>query len=266
MPGSRSAGGSADVQLPAQHHPAGRPHHRRDDRADGTIVEDEILGLSEGVPGQRFNVKHRPVVPTGQPVTVEVAAGDGWQEWTCVSSFGESGPDDRDFLLDPVPGEIIFGPGVREPDGLLRQYGAVPPKGAAIRVPLYRNGGGRKGNVARGAISVLKSSIPYVARVENRRPATGGVDAEEVDAAKVRGRILLRTHNRAVTAEDYEQPAKEAAPDVARVRCLPARFEDLVPSEDLLTCIQRYLDAEASGQHPEHRRGRVLQRCRERLI
>src|SRR5207302_340935 len=140
---------------------------------------------------------------------------------TCVSSFGESGPDDRNFVLDAVAGEIAFGPAIREADGSLHRYGAVPPKGAAVRIPLYRSGGGRRGNVARGAISVLKSSIPYVTRVENRRPATGGVDVEDVEAAKVRGPILLRTRNRAVTAEDYEQLAREAAPDVARVRCVP---------------------------------------------
>jgi predicted phage baseplate assembly protein len=122
--------------------------------------------------------------------------------------------------------------------------------------------------VARGAISILKSSIPYVTRVENRAPATGGVDAEDVEAAKVRGPILLRTRNRAVTAEDYEQLAREAAPDVARVRCVPAgedgtdagvirvlvvpavgadpsgelRFEELVPPEPMLAAIARHLD------------------------
>ena len=236
--------------------------------AHGEVVEDEILGQSEGVPGQRFTLKHRPVVPIGQPVRVEVAGDDGWKEWTCVSSFGESGPSDRHFLLDAVEGAVVFGPAVREADGSLHHYGAVPPKGAAVRVPMYRSGGGRKGNVARAAISVLKSSIPYVTRIENRRPATGGVDVEDVEAAKVRGPILLRTRNRAVTAEDYEQLAREAAPDVARVRCVPAgddgteagavrvlvvpavgegesgrlAFEELVPPDNMLAAIAAYLD------------------------
>jgi predicted phage baseplate assembly protein len=189
-------------------------------------------------------------------------------EWACVGSFGESGPGDRHFVLDAVSGEIAFGPAVREPDGSLRQYGAVPAKGATLRLPLYRSGGGRRGNVARGTITVLKSSIPYVTRVENRRPATGGVDAEDVEAAKVRGPIVLRTRNRAVTAEDYEQLAREAAPDVARVRCVPAGdngtepgavrvlvvpsvgdlqtgrlgFEELIPPDPMLAAIAAYLD------------------------
>src|SRR5262245_65699685 len=85
-----------------------------------------------------------------------------------------------------------------------------------------RTGGGLKGNVARGALTVLKSSIPFVSRVENRRPASGGVDGEDIENAKVRGPIRLRTRGRAVTTEDYEHLAREAAPEVARIRAVAA--------------------------------------------
>jgi predicted phage baseplate assembly protein len=236
--------------------------------AHSVVVQDEIVGLSEGVPGQRFRLRERPVVPTGRPMLVEVAGGDGWEQWHPVDNFGDCDETTRAFVLDAVEGEIVFGPAVRMSDGSLRQYGAVPPKGAPIRVPSYRAGGGRRGNVARGTLTVLKSSIPYIARVENRRAAVGGVDAEDIEAAKVRGPIVLRTRNRAVTAEDYEVLAKEAAPDVARVRCVPAgedgtdagtvrvlvvpavgdettgrlRFEELVPPEEMLAAIAAYLD------------------------
>ena len=37
-----------------------------------------------------------------------------------------------------------------------------------LRLEAYRTGGGQAGNVARGQVRVLKTSIPYVARVENR--------------------------------------------------------------------------------------------------
>jgi predicted phage baseplate assembly protein len=236
--------------------------------AHSEVIEDEVVGVSEGVPGQRFPLRHRPVVPTGQPVVAQVAGTAGWQDWSAVSNFGESGAQDRHFVLDAVSGAIAFGPAVRESDGSLRQYGAVPPKGSTVRVPLYRSGGGRRGNVARGAISVLKSSIPYVTRIENRRPATGGLDVEGVESAMVRGPILLRTRNRAVTAEDHEQLAREAAPDVARVRCVPVgengsepgavrvlvvpalgegeagrlNFRDLEPPESTLEAVRNYLD------------------------
>ena len=116
----------------------------------------------------------------------------------------------------------MLGPAVRQEDGTLRNYGAVPAKGAVLRMVSYRTGGGRPGNVARGALRILRTSIPYVTRVENRHPARGGVDAETIEEAKVRGPILLRTGNRAVTTEDYEVLAREAAPEIARVRAVAA--------------------------------------------
>ena len=79
---------------------------------------------------------------------------------------------------------------------------------------------------------------------------------------------MLRTRSRAVTAEDFELLTREAAPEVARVRCIPAddrrgrrprdrsassrphrasdeilRFEDLLPSETTLTAIAERLEA-----------------------
>ncbi|MBA2571027.1 MAG: putative baseplate assembly protein, partial [Chloroflexi bacterium] len=230
------------------------------------LVRDEVIGASEGVPGGRFELKRRPVVPSEEPLVVQVSGEDGWVDWTEVPNFAASEPTDRHFVLDAVNGEISFGPAVRLADGGIRQYGAVPGKGAAIRVPAYRTGGGRQGNVARRTLSVLKSSIPYVASVENREPAAGGVDGEDIDGAKTRGPILLRTRDRAVTAEDFEHITREAAPEIARVRCVAAtdgaeagsvrvliipaaagedgrlRFEQLVPAEETLEKVTRRLD------------------------
>lgn len=237
------------------------------DAVNAELIENELLGASEGVPGQRFSLKHRPVVPGGAAAILEVSSADGWHEWTQVQDFFDSKPEDRHFVLDAVSGEVHLGPGVREPDGALRVYGAVPPKGARLRLRSYLIGGGSRGNVARNALTILKSSIPYVTRVQNRRAAEGGVDGEEIENAKIRGPIVLRTRDRAVTMEDYEQLAREAAPEVARVHCVTAgdgseaggvrilvvpaagahdgrlRFEQLVPAEETLSRISRRLDA-----------------------
>jgi predicted phage baseplate assembly protein len=237
------------------------------DAVHAETVRGEALGESEGVPGQRFTVARPPIIPDDRPFVVEVSDGDGWQEWTEVDAFGSSRPDDRHVVLDRTAGEVSLGPAVRQPDGSLRRYGAVPPKGARLRVRRYRTGGGRHGNVARGALSVLRSSVPYVASVENREAAAGGVDGETVDSAKMRGPVQLRAQDRAVTAHDYELIARQASPSAARIRCLPAgdgadaggvrvlvvpeavadegerlRFEQLVPSDDMLATIARNLD------------------------
>ena len=193
---------------------------------NGEVVNAEVIGKSEGVPGQRFPLRRRPVVPGDVPTVLEVSAGEGWEEWTIVENFAGSGPADPHFSLEEVEGEVILGPAVREPDGSLRQYGRIPPAGAVLRLRSYRTGGGRKGNVAAGALAVLKSSIPYITRVENRERAAGGVDGEDLEEAKVRGPVLLASRDRAVTVEDYEQLARRAAPEVARVRCAPAEGRD----------------------------------------
>jgi predicted phage baseplate assembly protein len=199
------------------------------DALHGEIVQVEALGETEGVPGQSFTVSRSPILAgAGEPI-VEISGDDGWQEWTRVEHFAASGPADRHFVLDATGGEVLFGPAVREPDGSLRHYGAVPPKDASVRIRRYVTGGGRAGNVAAGAVQTLRSSIPFVAGVANLRPAHGGVDAETLDQAKVRGPLLLRARSRAVTCEDYEALARQAAPDVARVRCVPAGVDDVAP-------------------------------------
>jgi predicted phage baseplate assembly protein len=186
----------------------------------------EALGQAEGVPGQQFPLRLSPVLAGyGSPV-VETSSADGWVEWTEVEHFADSGPEDLHFALDPVSGHVLFGPAVREADGSLRRYGAMPDKGAEVRIRGYATGGGAGGNVPTGSICRLKSSVPSVSAVENLRPAHGGVDGESLEEAKARGPMLVRSRGRAVTAEDYEILAREAAPEVARVRCVPAGRDD----------------------------------------
>jgi predicted phage baseplate assembly protein len=184
------------------------------------VVRNEQVGRSDGTPGQRMSLQRRPVIPWEEPSSLEVQVGEQVQTWHPVSNFALSGPDDHHFRVDTFAGEVQFGPAVRQADGSLRSYGAVPPLGATVRIAIYRTGGGQRGNIARGQIRVLKSSVPYVARVENRAPAVGGAEPETLDDAKVRGPLLLRSRGRAVTAEDFEELAREVAPDAARVHCV----------------------------------------------
>jgi predicted phage baseplate assembly protein len=190
--------------------------------AHAEAVRDEELGTAEGTPGQRLQLRRRPVVAWPEDTVLQVSDGDTWRDWARVPHFADSAPDAECFRMDLVAGEVELGPAVREADGTLHQYGAVPHRGALLRLSSYHTGGGRRGNVARGQVRVLKTSVPYIARVENRVPAVGGVEAETVDDAKVRGPVLLRSSGRAVTAEDFELLAREAAPGAARVLCLPS--------------------------------------------
>jgi predicted phage baseplate assembly protein len=147
------------------------------------------------------------------------------------------------------------------------QHGAIPSKGAILRMAAYHHGGGARGNVAPGTLRVLRKGIPGVASVRHGTAAHGGVDAETIDVGRQRAEMELRTRDRAVTAQDFEFLAGEASPRVARARCgvpTPGRaiplyvlptvpdhfpeppraldFQALTPQKDVLAEVREYLD------------------------
>ena len=227
-----------------------------------TVVRDELLGESDGTSGQRFALQERPVLARrpGEHLVVTPPSTGMPEVWQEVSDFAESGPEDLHYVLDSLTGEVLFGPLVREPgqlraetqlrtriqmDGAValptdgsalnrqvqeRQYGAVPQRGAQIRMAAYRTGGGRAGNVQSGTLNTLKTAVPYVSEVTNYKPARNGEDAESLEDAVLRVPRLFRTRNRAVTPEDFETLALEgSAGRVARAFCPPLSGKAATP-------------------------------------
>ncbi len=196
-------------------------------------VRDELLGRSDGTPGQRFALRQTPVLARDRArehLVVEPPGGAGGaaEAWREVDDFGDSGPGDPHYTLDGADGTLTLGPSLLQPDGSVYRFGAVPAKGSALRFARYQSGGGAAGNVPRGALGVLKSSIPYVARVTNRAPAAGGRDAQTLDDAKLRAPRALRARTRAVTADDFEALARQV-PGVERACCLAPGAQPAAP-------------------------------------
>ncbi|MEO1126841.1 MAG: putative baseplate assembly protein [Cyanobacteria bacterium J06639_16] len=219
-------------------------------------IENETLGESDGLPGQRFQFQSAPILPCHDEEYLRVIPPDGVpQRWQEVEDFADSTAESRHYVLDSLSGTIQFGPLVREPgqarevtmlrsrlqtqgQSLLqgqaetitslmeRQYGAVPPKGSTLQMVAYRTGGGRKGNVQPHTLRIVKSAVPYVAAVTNHTPARNGADAESLDDAVLRVPKLLRTRDRAVTPEDFEVLARQAGRGaIARSLCPTAGDE-----------------------------------------
>ncbi len=228
-------------------------------------VDGETIGESDGTPGQVFTVLRTPMLAPSDDEWLDVRDPDSgaWERWTLRETFADSGPRDRVYTCDPATGSIELGPAIRQADGSWRHYGAVPPKGAQLRLSRYRFGGGRRGNVAPGALAVLKSGPAGIASVSNPAVARGGVDPEQLESLRLRGAMELRTRHRAVTAEDFEHLAREASPRVGRAVCVapdegsavavrilphvhPAdrrlEFDELQPSRDLLDEVAAHLD------------------------
>jgi len=229
------------------------------------LVGRELLGVSDGTPGQQFQLRMSPVLPLeqGETLEVQVPGQASWTAWEARESLAFSRGADQHFAIDLVSGLVEFGPAIRETDGSWTQYGAVPPKGAALRFTSYRYGGGRRGNVAAGTLTMLKSSLAGIGSVANPRAAVGGVNPESLTAARQRAAMEIRSRYRAVTVEDYEFLAGEASPRVARAHCVPpheggavllyllARVDpadrqlvpsELVPDELLFQQVAEYLD------------------------
>lgn len=188
-------------------------------------VRGERLGTSDGKPGQVMQVSRLPMLPLASSETIETQREDdaGWESWEQVPDFSNSTFQSKHFVCDSATGEIQFGPVIRSAQGDEVRYGATPFGGSQVRLSAYRTGGGPRGNVGSNTLTVLKSSIPFVASVTNRQPATGGVDPEGIENLKLRAPHLLRTRNRAVTEEDFEFLAKEASPLVGRTKCVQAQ-------------------------------------------
>jgi predicted phage baseplate assembly protein len=191
------------------------------DARHAMLVSSEELGTSDGTAGQTFRVLHAPTLRLGPGELLEVSDREHvvWERWRLRDTFADSRPNDHHFRFDPAIGEVQLGPAIRELDGW-RQHGAVPPKGAKLRMSRYRHGGGALGNVQRGRLTILRKPIAGVATVTNPLPARGGTEVEPRPAARLRAADELRTRYRAVTADDFETIALRASARVARARCV----------------------------------------------
>jgi predicted phage baseplate assembly protein len=212
-----------------------------------TTVQNELLGSSGGGKNQAFQLSRGAVFP-GQQILVReperptaeeeasIKAEEGedavqlramvdgatqvWVRWHEVKSLARSGARSRHYTIDRITGQVRFG------DGL---HGLIPPEGRDnILCEVYRSGGGASGNQPTGAINQLKTSIPYVAAVNNPVAADGGADAETLAEVQERGPQTLRHRDRAVTPDDFEWLARQAmGTRIARAKCLPNRNRDL---------------------------------------
>lgn len=187
----------------------------------GETVHSEILGGSNGRRDQVFTLGNTPVLKG--TLLLEVDQGEGFEPWLEVTDFFGSLPNDHHYVLDRTSGEIRFGDG---------RNGAIPVANASnpqnsIVARQYRFGGGKKGNVPAKAIKTLTTSVEGVDdnQVNNLLAAHSGRDEETLDEAKKRAPRSIKSRCRAVTAEDFEQLAMQAA-TIKRAKALPLVHPD----------------------------------------
>ncbi|SCX85639.1 putative baseplate assembly protein [Nitrosospira sp. Nl5] len=206
-------------------------------------LENELLGSSNGRPGQVFHTLHTPIIGElmlevrepgknagrqlrtgldeesryrfGSTEISTLPVNEAWVRWSGVEDFFASDSHSRHYIADRLTGSIRFGDG---------RNGRIPPPGANnIRLREYRAGGGRRGNRPAGAITRLHTTIPYVESVTNHEPAAGGQDKEDVISLSQGATARLRHRDRAVCIDDYADLARQASSEVAYAKCITAR-------------------------------------------
>lgn len=192
--------------------------------ANAQVVSGEILGESNGEPGQHFSLQRAPVLNFVGDETIEVeetVEGEPvFVPWTRVDDFSSSDKFSRHFMLDTAKGEVIFGPSVRQPDGSTLQYGRIPESNRQIRVTDYRYGGGVRGNLPENKVDVMNTSLAYISRASNLNRILGGRDQETLEELIQRAQREIQAQRRAVTAADFEQFALKSSKAVARTHCV----------------------------------------------
>jgi predicted phage baseplate assembly protein len=203
---------------------------------NAVTVVDELVGASDGTPGQRFGIAQTPIAPDTLTLEVREALDEDFRPWTAVADLGASGRDDRHYTIDLGTGAVVFGDGRhgRVPPLVTDRRNAAEGRGDApianIRATRYRWGGGAAGNVGANAITALQTPVPFVESVTNHRPATGGRDAETFDEVRARAPQEIRTRSRAVTAQDFEDLARETpGAHIRRAKALPLHHPEFEP-------------------------------------
>ncbi|MEM1395352.1 MAG: putative baseplate assembly protein, partial [Cyanobacteria bacterium P01_H01_bin.150] len=113
-------------------------------------VEQELLGVSNGKAGQKFELQSKPVLKRepsfGEHIRIKLPGERSenpldWEQWQEVPDFAVSTPEDCHYTIDSQTGEVQFGPLVREPSQLRKQIyqrGQVQPVGRIVRGDNHR--------------------------------------------------------------------------------------------------------------------------------
>jgi len=203
---------------------------------EGKSIVNEVIGVSTGMPNQRFGLAKARLLRNSLEVNVETPVPTPpWRlRKNLILSHRAFNPDELATLeyQERISSTLAFTRGT-EPDYAIEtdenefsyvvfgdgQYGLIPEANVRI-LASYRVGGGAAGNVASGQIKTI-ARAPQLqllgAKVVNRSPASGGAERESIDQAIKFAPTLFASMQRAVTAEDYEAQAK-LFPGVSKAR------------------------------------------------
>jgi hypothetical protein len=166
-------------------------------------LRSELLGSGDGrMPFQQFALRQPPLTyisaptPSGGQSTLEVRVND--QLWEEVATLYGHGPTEHIYVTrrdDDGKTTIQFGDGVT---------GARLPTGLQNVRAAYRQGIGAAGLVKASQLTLLMTKPAGVREVTNPLDATGAADPEALKDIRRNAALTLRTLDRIVSLQDYE--------------------------------------------------------------
>ncbi len=179
------------------------------------------IGASSGVPGQRFELAIKGIIP--DTLQIQVGRMDHskkeflWEDWYQMDDFDNSKSFDPHYVFNVETNEIIFGN---------NEQGLIPEASTTDNIVIVacQIGGGERGNVKSGLINKIHDPLPSLEaiRVTNHDFAEGGAEGEGLEETKQRLKREMNHPTRAITNVDYEYIVKQTPGlRVARVKAIP---------------------------------------------
>ncbi len=176
----------------------------------GKTIGPEVLGSgNSAIPNQKFALQKPPLTytaaatATGGESTLEVEVNE--VQWTEVNSLYSESDRAQSYLIrieDDGTTQIVFGDGKR---------GARLPSGQDNIVVTYRTGIGTAGEVGANRLTLPKTGPPNLLEVTNPLAATGAAEGESLDQARHNAPASVRTLERIVSLQDFEDFASTFA-------------------------------------------------------
>lgn len=160
------------------------------------------LGISNGQPGQTFQIPQTGVLDGSVTIYIQSTAPGGSTQWSQVSTFVNTPATSTVFTIDVDANDvtnITFGDGV---DGLIPALGLTIFASYTLIV-------GSLGNLPAGSVNVIVDIIQGLTIAVNSLGVpesslmAGGSDPESNDSIRVNAPVAFATQQRAVTLQDF---------------------------------------------------------------
>lgn len=165
---------------------------------EGTQVLDETLVSSaNGLPNQTYLLANTDAdLYTIEVYVTEEGVVTPWVRYETIQDIPQNSRGFSVLLAASGRVQINFGN---------RINGFIPPAGSTITTS-YTKSSGINGNIGSGLIDTLVSTAPAYIKVnkESATAATGGTNGETAETLKSNIISYIRTQDRAVTLQDYE--------------------------------------------------------------